>query len=424
MITTHIHPPSSSTSSTTPPTSSNSSPSSSAASTPTPSRRTSLSTFSSSTLLSAVLKHKPMLKLWPSSPSVDQLTPKASLTNHAERQNPFEAQLAQLGPFSPSASAHPPSSPSSQPPRSPSAYGFQHHHLLSTHARSRYGSHSSSQIIRVDNNRSMAGSGSSSSLGGDLTPVAAGQTPPTGHASSFAAAIPTTQLSLHAPEFKMQRPPPSRRNVEQDKCDAQQTSSQATEGSGSSTNGSSPPQSIAHSASTSTTASSTTSATGSNGSSPTHSTDSRGQLHVKLIQARGLNVHSIHARPYVVVQFEHNEFVSREPTHESEKEVKGVATNLSRDSSSTALNALGAISSRAVQAAKRSATNSANTSPQSSVSSGRSGKVLAPNGDGPLPPSSASTNGLFGVLSAHNPVWKHEVSLYVSSYFLAFISAN
>lgn len=361
-----------------------------------------------------MLKHKPMLKLWPSSPGVDQLTPKASLTNHAERQNPFEAQLAQLGPFSPSAAVHPPPSPSSlsQPPRSPSAYGFQHHRLLTTHARNAsagYASANGNGSHNVVSASSQIVDGSSH--GGDLTPMA-GQTPPTGHASTFAAAIPTTQLSLHAPEFKMQRPPSSRRNVEQDTNDALQTSAQAPTGSGSSsTVGSSPPQSIAHSTSTSTTASST-----QNGSSTSSSPSavSRGQLHVKLIQARGLNVQSIHARPYVVVQFEQNEFVSREPTHEYEKEVKGRATNLSRTSSSTALNALGAINS-AIEAAKRSAVNSANSSPQSSISSGRSGKAFAPNGDGPLPPS-ASANGYFGRLPAHNPVWKHEVSLCVSLY--------
>ena len=86
----------------------------------------------------------------------------------------------------------------------------------------------------------------------------------------------------------------------------------------------------------------------SSASSSSSSSVSRGQLHVKLIQARGLNVHTVNARPYVVVQFEQNEFVSRDPIHELEKEVKGTATNLSRNSSSSALSALGAINSRAI----------------------------------------------------------------------------
>ncbi|KAF9468943.1 kinase-like domain-containing protein [Collybia nuda] len=127
---------------------------------------------------------------------------------------------------------------------------------------------------------------------------------------------------------------------------------------------------------------------------------SKGQIHVKLIQARGLNVRAPHARPYVVVQFEQNEFVSRDPTAESDKEVKGTATALSRNSSSNAISALGAIGSKvATVDASRRDRNSANSSPASSVSSGRSGL----------------SSGLFGRLSAHNPMWKHEVSFDVTS---------
>ena len=55
------------------------------------------------------------------------------------------------------------------------------------------------------------------------------------------------------------------------------------------------------------------------------------------------------ARPYVIVQFEQNEFVSRDPTEETDKEVKGVATStLSRTSSSAALSSLDAINNRAL----------------------------------------------------------------------------
>ncbi|KIP07027.1 hypothetical protein PHLGIDRAFT_71720 [Phlebiopsis gigantea 11061_1 CR5-6] len=142
---------------------------------------------------------------------------------------------------------------------------------------------------------------------------------------------------------------------------------------------------------------------------------STGQIHVKLIQARGLNVRSSKARPYVVVQFEQNEFVSREPTDETDKEVKGFATNLSRNSSSTALSALplssnalsalGAINEKvnAVTNGRSSTSASARTSrehtPSSSVSSGKSG-----------------VSSLFGSrIQAHNPVWKHEVSFDVTS---------
>lgn len=166
----------------------------------------------------------------------------------------------------------------------------------------------------------------------DLTPGSS--QPPTVH-SSFAAALPTTSLSLHAPDFNMHAPPRSK------------------------------PQSL---------------------SPPPPLTNSRGQIHVKLIQARSLNVHGSAARPYVVVQFEQNEFVSRDPTDEADKEVKGVP---SKTSSSTAVNALARAAGHP-------------PSPSSSVSSKSSSSTGASNG------------GLFGRVSATNPVWKHEVSLCVA----------
>ncbi|THG94194.1 hypothetical protein EW145_g8190, partial [Phellinidium pouzarii] len=138
---------------------------------------------------------------------------------------------------------------------------------------------------------------------------------------------------------------------------------------------------------------------------------SRGQLHLKLIHARALHVLSAHARPYVVVQFEQNEFVSREPIHELDKEARGVPTSLSRNSSSSALSALGAINDRAIHAAKRSPA-SPPTSPQSSVSSARS----APASDRlTTTTTTAHHHPSFARMSAHNPVWKHEVSFDVTS---------
>ncbi|KAF8916764.1 kinase-like domain-containing protein [Mucidula mucida] len=122
-------------------------------------------------------------------------------------------------------------------------------------------------------------------------------------------------------------------------------------------------------------------------SPPPPLTNSRGQIHVKLIQARSLNVHGSAARPYVVVQFEQNEFVSRDPTDEADKEVKGVP---SKTSSSTAVNALARAAGHP-------------PSPSSSVSSKSSSSTGASNG------------GLFGRVSATNPVWKHEVSFDVTS---------
>jgi hypothetical protein len=154
-----------------------------------------------------------------------------------------------------------------------------------------------------------------------------------------------------------------------------------------------------------------------------HPQQSRGQIRVKLIQARSLNVRSVHARPYVVVQFESNEFVSRDPIPESDKEVKGTPTSRtatpftqSRRSSSSAVNALNGI--RDAEAAARARKDSG-PSPSSSLISSAA-KALAghhrqnsngstSNGVGGL--SLAFGGGLFSRLSAHSPVWKHEVSL-------------
>jgi hypothetical protein len=176
--------------------------------------------------------------------------------------------------------------------------------------------------------------------------------------SDLTPAQPTTHLSIHAPIFIMQQPPPAKNLI------IKQPPSSST-----------PPS-------------------------------SKGQIHVKLIQARALNVRSLNARPYVVVQFEQNEFVSRDPTLESDKEVKGAAISLSRSISSNALSALGAIGSKAaIQGSRKNSKNSKDPSPPSSTASAKlSSQLLLPT-----PPSIP----FFGRLSAHNPVWKHEVSLYV-----------
>jgi hypothetical protein len=206
---------------------------------------------------------------------------------------------------------------------------------------------------------SSAYGGGGGSVTSDLTP--------TSSLGGFPAAQPTTQLSLHAPVFNMQQPPPGHRN-----------------------------KSLA-------------SILTSSPSTPPQTTASKGQIHVKLIQARALNVRTMHARPYVVVQFEQNEFVGRDPTDETDKEVKGTA--ISRQPSSNAVSALGAIGSKAaaLDASKKgSRPNSTNPSPSSSV---------APKSS--LPPVGGASNGLFGRLSAHNPIWKHEVSLY--ALFLTYL---
>ncbi|KAF8528809.1 Pkinase-domain-containing protein [Hysterangium stoloniferum] len=226
-----------------------------------------------------------------------------------------------------------------------------HHHLLNTQQPSN-------------------GSGTSTPLElGPLTPAAAN------NFAAVAAALPTTHLSLKPPDFNMKQPPLPRNLSKPSTLD-------------------SPPP--------------------SNSSVPS-TTPAKGQLHVKLIQARGLNVQSNQARPYVVVQFEQNEFVSREATSETEKEVKGVPTNTSRNGSSTALSALGAVSiGKAFEAAARARA----TTPSSSVSSGKSAIALSKAANfsaDSAPTSGTATPSVFGGPSAHNPVWKHEVSFDVTS---------
>ncbi|KAH9482608.1 Serine/threonine-protein kinase SCH9 [Psilocybe cubensis] len=187
------------------------------------------------------------------------------------------------------------------------------------------------------------------------SPVPAAADPTPAH-----AAQPTTQLSLHAPVFKMQQPPPPKNQLPT-------TSPQAA--------------------------------------------ISRGQIHVKLIQARALSVRAHNARPYCVVQFEQNEFVSRDPIPESDKEVKGKPVILSRQTSSNAISALDAIGSRH-DASRKNSRGSKDSSPSTSLVSAAS-KALSFSHQNNN--SSGISNGLFGRISPNNPAWKHEVSFDVTS---------
>ncbi|OCH92893.1 Pkinase-domain-containing protein [Obba rivulosa] len=305
-----------------------------------------------------------MLKFWPSTPAGD-LTPRAG-PNGQERHNPFEMAIAntiqqQQQQQCQQQAAQSPGLASSA--SSTAATPYQHSLLFAP-----------SQLL----------SPSISAPGSELAPQQLASAPLTPGGSTFnPSALPTTSLSLHAPVFNMQQPPPSKRSPAPT---TPAPSSRSPSVKSSSTNGVSTP--------TSTVSSTSASSASMNPSGP-----SKGQIHVKLIQARGLNVHYSTARPYVVVQFEQNEFVGRDPTDETGKEVKGVATALSRNSSSTALSALGAIKDKAVASRAGSARGSGPSTPSSSFSSGKS---LA--------------NGVFGSrVSAHNPVWKHEVSFDVIS---------
>ncbi|TFK92216.1 Pkinase-domain-containing protein [Polyporus arcularius HHB13444] len=186
----------------------------------------------------------------------------------------------------------------------------------------------------------------------------------------------------------MQQPPPPKR---------QSNKQPGSAGSSSSSGSSSAPKGTGRN---------TPASTGTSASSSIHTSGpSKGQIHVKLIQARGLNVRSSASRPYVVVQFEQNEFVSRDPTGEDDKEVKGVATStLSRNPSSTALSALGAISNK----------RNANGRAGSGGSSGRASAQATPSSS--LGSGKSQLSHLLGSrINAHNPVWKHEVSFDVTS---------
>jgi hypothetical protein len=211
-------------------------------------------------------------------------------------------------------------------------------------------------------------------------------------------ATPTTQLTLASPTFNLQ-PVPNRKNGPQ-------------------VSGENTPK--------------TSNGAMQTGKPSTHAP--RGQLHVKLIQARGLAVKSALSRPYVVVVYEQNEFISREPTREDEKEVKGKPTILSRQGSSvnvaapptatiahstSAMSVLGGIQ-KAFDIKPRSspsppngtitrpASSSADSPEEGAQSSSRSssgssgGSKVVKNQSGLAPQS---------IHNATNPVWKHQVSL-------------
>ncbi|KAF5363555.1 hypothetical protein D9756_000848 [Leucocoprinus leucothites] len=182
---------------------------------------------------------------------------------------------------------------------------------------------------------------------------------------------PTTQLSLHAPVFNMQQPPKGHRKPLSSATKPAPSPSPSTSNN--------PPA-------------------------------SKGQVHLKLIQARGLNVRAQDARPYVVVQFEQNEFISRDPTDEADREVKGTPVSKLNPSVSSALSALGAIGSK-VAASRKGSKSSSNGS---SISSARS-SITSSTQPTNATTAATSTASLFGRLSAHNPVWKHEVSFDITS---------
>lgn len=148
----------------------------------------------------------------------------------------------------------------------------------------------------------------------------------------------------------------------------------------------------------------------------------KGKLSVKLISARHLSTPSSVSRPYVVVTFDQNEFVSREPIHEEGEEVTGVA--VPREDPGTKVPAVAA-----VVAALQSAATSVNGNGTSGL-----GRALHWNGGEaaqaavPAPAAADSTSSSemdetplsppTESLSAYNPTWKEEVVLYVPAFHL------
>lgn len=299
-----------------------------------------------------------MMKFWPSSPAINDLaTPRASSTNGQVDRNPFDML---------------PQSPRPGIASSPSGGG--HHPLLTP-----------TKLSLPPG--SPFGPALPSSATADRTPLAsptATASPTTSlsiHAPVFNSFLPQTNMSLNLPKSKLKNQPQQEQEQEQ-QLDTAPT----------------PSSSAASSVST------------GRSSSPTYTTTSSslGQIHVKLIEARGLNITNASARPYVVVQFEQNEFISRDPIAEGEREVRGVPrpTMGSRQSSAqnlatAAMNALGAIGNK--DQARRKGSNGSNGSSGSSTAASSSSATVVST-------TSSTGGGLFGRLS-QNPVWKHEVSL-------------
>lgn len=175
------------------------------------------------------------------------------------------------------------------------------------------------------------------------------------------------------------------------------------------------------------------------GSSP------KGKLFVKLIAARHLSAPSAASRPYVVVTFDQNEFVSREPIHEEGEEAVGVARVKGDASPGAAVKGPPSPSNGATKLPEEpmnSPTNTSTLSPpplgsglgralsqsprNGSLSEGSSNGTVSPapppprlapvetpamKVDGEITPQAENVADPLASLSAYNPTWKHEVFL-------------
>lgn len=220
---------------------------------------------------------------------------------------------------------------------------------------------------------------------------------------SGTTALPTTSLSIHPPNFNMNAPP-LRRNPTSPTTNSHPllAPSLATNQSYS---GASTPSHLSISSTLEST--SLSPASSSTPRPPSPNTHPKGHLTIKLMSARGLNIPSeamATSRPYVVVTFENNEFVSREPIESHEPTTKGVATYTpsAPPTPSSGILGIGSIS-RAFDMAARS---------RSAAVMGKTKLTLPGQKSGATTPKAAESRGEWlGKPSTCDPVWKHEVTL-------------
>ncbi|KAL7410380.1 kinase-like domain-containing protein [Mrakia frigida] len=233
-------------------------------------------------------------------------------------------------------------------------------------------------------------------------------------AVSGTTALPTTSLSIHPPDFRMNAPP-LRRNPTSPTT--QNTNLAPSLQSNQSYSGASTPSHLSISSTLESTSISSPASSSPRSLSP--NTHPKGHLTVKLMSARGLNIPSeamATSRPYVVVTFENNEFVSREPIESHEPTTKGVATYTpsAPPTPSSGILGIGSIS-RAFDMAARSRSAAMMGKTKLTLPGAKSGATT--------PKATESRSEWLGKPSACDPVWKHEVTFdLVSETSLIYIT--
>ncbi|KDN49588.1 kinase-like protein [Tilletiaria anomala UBC 951] len=251
-----------------------------------------------------------MLKgFWPSSPA-DQTTPKALSAYSEEQRNPFDTHAASMV---------------AGAVADPSFVA---------------GSGQADQAGMTGGNKLAA----STSTGlGQRIPMQSGEMTPSGLRTpggvTILANIPTTSLSVAAPDFTMQMPPKKNKDADITPSSSannvtvagSSTNTQQTAGSSTSATVGPAPANV----SGQTTPNRTAGAASSTG--PTRNTAApRGHLTIKVVSARNLQVSSAASRPYAVVSFDKNEFIGREPM-DDEEGIAATATTSSKDVQDRAL---------------------------------------------------------------------------------------